>query len=62
MFLVGRAKQFSGEIETKYVACAALKRPATSHNSVHNQENIIGRIALAHDHLVAAVTDRTAPK
>ena len=62
MLQIGPAKHFAGQIETKNIPCAVLKRSATSDNSLYDQKDIVGRIALANDHLVAVVTDRSSPK
>ena len=62
MLQIGPAKQLAGQIETKNVPCAVLKRSATSDNSLYDQKDVVGRVALADDHLVAVVTDGPAPK
>ncbi len=59
---IGPAKHLAGQIETNNVPCAVLKRSATSDNSLDDQKDVVGRVALTDDHLVAAVTDRSSPK
>lgn len=61
-WIAAPAKNLSGDIKSNDASAAVLIVPAHSHGTFDDQENIIGRVALADDHRIAAVADRTAPK